>query len=78
MRLLVPSGYPFNGPTAFFRDREVRFVMGKGSVEGNFDPHVLHSIWTPAQSIADAIISAMEEVRKAEFQEAVDGAVSPI
>ena len=70
MRLLVPSAYPFKGPTAFFRDREVRFVMGRGDLEGNFEPYVLHAPWTPAQSIADAVAAAMEEVRKAEQQDA--------
>ena len=78
MRLLVPGGYPFKGPTAYFRDREVRFVMGQGEVDGNYEPYVLHATWTPAQSIADAIVAAMDEVRKAEFEEAVGGAISPM
>ena len=78
MRLAVPSAYPFKGPVAFFRDREVRFVMGRGDVEGNFEPYVLHAPWTPAQSIADAVVAAMDEVRRAEHQEALDNPVSPM
>ena len=69
---------PPKGPTAYFRDREVRFVMGQGEVDGNYEPYVLHATWTPAQSIADAIVAAMDEVRKAEFEEAVGGAISPM
>lgn len=66
-KIEIPPNYPFQGPEVHLDGYTVQFVMGQQYHDARSS--TLQAMWTPAQSIADALRIAVDAVRRASLED---------